>query len=192
MPLAKPIMVTFGTNQGSITPLYTTTPPPKTIVQRSPAPIYETPDDLPNPNTYRPPVPHQYRTKIYSFKPNPNLILGTPIDQKYTPALEKYEIYRKQLAKSIGRDYKGPQFFERQAYEFEPRKLFKPVRQYYQQQPTQQQNQQGQYVPEIGVVFSSGVRYYVPQIPYYGENEVSENSVYDENDTKHVYYSRRV
>lgn len=195
---AKPIMVTFGTNQGSITPLFkTTTARPKEVSARSPAPVFEASDDVPNPIVYKPLVPHQYRSKIYSFKPNPNLILGTPIDQKYTPALQK-GIYKQQI-KPVGRGYTGPQVFERQAYEFEPQKIHYRDQQYHanvpqqHQQQLQQPHQQQQlykYVPQIGVIYSSGLRYYVPQIAYDYNDEEQENSVYDKNDVKAVYHKQ--
>lgn len=177
-------MVNFGTNQGSITPYYEpTTTKPKTVVARSPAPIAEATEDIPNPIVYKPPVPHQYRSKLYSFIPKMNLVLGTPLDIKYTPGLSKYDVYKKQLAKSFGREYKGPHLFERQAYEDELQKLpqVDGVSYYRQQQP-----QQGNFVPEIGVVYSAGVRYYVPQLVFYAQKEDAENSVYDKNDVKHV------
>lgn len=188
---AKPIMVTFGTNQGSITPLFkTTTDRPKDTSTRSPAPVFEASDDVPNPIVYKPLIPHQYRTKIYSFKPNPNLILGTPIDRKYTPALQK-DIYKQQI-KPIGRGYTGPQVFERQPYEFEPKKI--RDQQYYQVVPQQQQqlqqHQQYKYVPQIGVIYSSGLRYYVPQIAFNYNDEEQENSVYDKNEVKRVYHTQ--
>lgn len=185
---AKPIMVSFGTNQGSITPLYKTTPaPPKTIVQRSPAPTYEATDDIPNPNTYRPPIPHQYRSKIHSFRPNTNLILGTPIDRKYTPYLNKYDVHRQDVpTKAVGREYTGPQYFEIQPYEYFDNKRVRTPIQNVQQFISPQSQQQRRYVPEIGVVYSSGVRYYVPQL-YYSQDGEEENSVYDKNDVKRVY-----
>lgn len=183
-------MVTFGTNQGSITPYYEkTTPKPKTVVPRSPAPIAEATEDIPNPIIYKPPVPHQYRSKLYSFIPKMNLVLGTPLDVKYTPSVGKYEAYKKQLAKSFGREYKGPHLFDRQAYEDDLLKVPQvDGASYYQQQQQQQRQQQkqGKLVPEIGVVYSAGVRYYVPQLVFYAENEDAENSVYDNNDVKHV------
>ncbi|KAG5872784.1 hypothetical protein JTB14_029298 [Gonioctena quinquepunctata] len=118
----KPIMVTFGTNQGPITPRQpkSTAAQERSDVYRVPAPVSEDREDIPNPNTYRPPVPHQYRTKLYSFKPSANLILGTPLDLKYTPYLQKYNIYKKQLARSfdLGVDYTGPHIFEEQDYEY--------------------------------------------------------------------------
>lgn len=145
---------------------------------------------MPNPNVYKPPVPHQYRLNLYSFKPNPNLILGTPLDQKYyKPTLEKYNIYKKQLARTLERSYTGPQIFEKQSYEFEPRKIFKPHYQPQYYQPTYTEKQQ-QYVPEIGVVYSAGVRYYVPQIQYNNNIDDSENSVYEKEDVKRVPYKQ--
>lgn len=182
----KPILVTFGTNQGSITPYVPkpTTPPPKNVVARSPAPIFEATDDIPNPIVYKPLIPHQYRSKLYSFQPNTNLLLGTPLDIKYTPILNKYQIYKKQLAKSLGREYTGPQYFERQPYEDDLKKLPQVDGSKFQQ--NQQQTVKQGYVPEIGVVYSSGVRYYVPQLVFYTQNEDAENSVYDKNDVKHV------
>lgn len=227
--LVEPIMVSFGTNQGPIVPRPTTTPPPagrRIDYNVKPAPVYENVEDTPNPSTYRPLIPHQYRSKFFSFKPKANLILGTPLDIKFTPSLGKYEQYKRKQAKAFGYDYKGPQFFEKQAYEYELEKQrykpkpFAPAGQSYLQaeprsdqydpsyqqaqpnQPGYQQNQPGYYqgyqqnqqyqpsqvypakvVPEIGIIYSGGVRYYVPQLVYYGGNH--ENSVYDQNDIKY-------
>lgn len=109
--------------------------------------------------------------------------MGTPLDIKYTPSLNKYQIYKKQIAKAIGREYTGPQYFERQPYEDDLKKVpQEDGSKYYQEQ---QKAKQG-YVPEIGVVYSAGVRYYVPQLVFYVQNEDAENSVYDKNDVKHV------
>lgn len=177
-------MVTFGTNQGPIVPRQkTVTLQPKTIVARSPAPVAEERDDIPDPNVYRAPVPHQYRTKIYAVKPNPNLILGTPLDQKYTPTYNKYQTYKKQqLSRSFGLDYTGPHIFEKQDYEFEPKKRSWDKPRYYQvKRYDNGVGDQGKYVPQIGVIYSAGVRYYVPQI----YNEEQENSVYDKQDDKY-------
>lgn len=191
-------MVTFGTNRGPIVPPTKTTSIPSTARQRSlnPAPVIERiDDDTPNPIHYRPLIPHQYRTKIYSYKPNPNLIFGTPIDQKYTPNFAKYNIYKKKQAKALGLDYRGPHVFDRQAYEDnyykEQQNLLR--RNFNYQEPTRQElnlqtpqqnnyNYHGKSVPEIGIVYSSGLRYYVPQIV--PDNE--ENSVYNRNEWKYV------
>lgn len=193
-------MVTFGTNRGPIVP----PEPPKTTIapsiqrRQDPAPVIERIDDTPNPIIYKPLVPHQYRTKIYSYRPHPNLILGTPIDQKYTPSLAKYDIYRKKQAKSLGLDYRGPHVFERQDYENDYykeqenllRKNFN-IKPQQEQQQTQQQSYSNNYqvriVPEIGIIYSSGLRYYIPQIPAPTDGINSEeNSIYDRNDWKYV------
>lgn len=186
-------MVTFGTNQGTITPLYQpTTPKSKTVVPRSPAPIAEATEDIPNPIVYKPPIPHQYRTKLYSFIPKMNLVLGTPLDIKYTPGLSKYEVYKKQMAKSLGREYTGPHLFERQAYEDEVIKALPQADAAANYYPQKQHQKQGNFVPEIGVVYSAGVRYYVPQLVFYAQNDEDvENSVYDSNDVKRVQQLRQ-
>lgn len=178
-------MVSFGTNQGPIVPRpKSSTLQPKTIVARSPAPVSEDREDVPNPNVYKPLVPRQYRNKIYSYKPPANLILGTPLDQKYTPTVQKYQLYKKQqFARSLGLDYTGPHIFERQDYEFEPKKSrFVTKQQYYQPVKRHDGNaNEGKYVPQIGIVYSAGVRYYVPQI----YEQEQENSVYDKQDRKY-------
>ncbi|RZC35561.1 hypothetical protein BDFB_010727 [Asbolus verrucosus] len=186
----KPIMVTFGTNQGPIVPREKSIPQTSRSAEvRSPAPVSEETEDVPNPLTYRPIVPHQYRTKIYSQKPLPSLILGTPLDQKYTPSDEKFDIYKKQ-GRTVGVDYTGPHIFEKQAYEFEAKKLRPAVRfikpHHYEQEKLQQDDKS---VPQIGIVYSAGVRYYVPQLVYdaHKQDEEQENSVYDSKDEKHVY-----
>lgn len=213
-------MVTFGTNTGPIVPR-PTTPKPTPRFDLNPAPVFETVDDIPNPNTYRPPIPHQYRSKFFSYVPSPNLIFGTPLDIKYTPSLSKYDIFKRKQAKSLGFDYRGPQFFEKQAYEYEYEKKYKlkhaqkefnqQIIHYQQELPQQQlqqqyqivhhQNQQPQHepaqskqgnveynqakvVPEFGIIYSSGVKYYVPQLVYYNNN-INENSVYDDHDVKY-------
>ncbi|XP_068904077.1 uncharacterized protein GV1 [Tenebrio molitor] len=191
---AKPIMVTFGTNQGPIEPPETTSKPiPRTLDNRNPAPVSEQPDDVPNSQTYRPPVPHQYRTKIYAQRPPPTLILGTPIDRKFTPEVNKYDAYKKQ-GRVVGVEYTGPHVFEKQEYEVLEEKRARPVwypRPHYQQVQPQQQQQQQKAVPEIGIVYSAGVRYYVPQIVYVQprQEEEQENSVYDHKDEK-LYYRK--
>ncbi|XP_044752867.1 uncharacterized protein LOC123312482 [Coccinella septempunctata] len=197
---AKPIMVTFGTNKGPIVPRSAL--PSTPITERSdtptkPAPVYEVREDTPNPETYKPLVPHQYRTKLLALKPS-NLILGTPLDVKYTPSEEKYEVYKKTQLKSLGRTYVGPNLFERQAYEFfdfdKGKTFLQPSVSYIKPQVFADKQK---YVPEIGVLYSSGVRYYVPQIFYQvvpdehqteiAEEQDQENSVYDKQDHKYFY-----
>lgn len=198
---SKPIMVSFGTNPGPIVPRQ-----PKSLsaqersysVNKNPAPVSEQPEDIPEPSQYKPLIPHQYRTKLYAIKPPSNLILGTPLDQKYTPALQKYA-FDKKNARSIGVDYTGPHFFEVQDYEIERAKtLLKPSIRYTRpvfvpQVPKRNENQyfNGKYVPQIGVVYSSGVRYYIPQIVSYKKeperNPVDENSVYGVEDQKFLH-----
>lgn len=194
----KPIMVSFGTNQGPIVP-----PPPTTTYlppiqeRRAPAPVSERAEDIPNPSVYKPYVPIQYRTKLLSFKPNPNLIIGTAQDQKYYASSQKFSQYKREQARALGLDYRGPQFFERQAYELDKFKqpavrgaqLFQP-----NQQPFDVASQQKE-VPQIGVIYSSGVKYYVPQVLYYLNNNANlwnQNSVYEKNDNKFVYYNNQV
>ncbi|XP_074040131.1 GV1 [Leptinotarsa decemlineata] len=194
----KPIMVSFGTNQGPIIPRQpkSTAAQERSAVVRVPAPVSEDREDVPNPNTYRPPVPHQYRSKLYSFKPSANLILGTPIDIKYTPALQKYNLYRKQFARSFnsGVDYTGPHVFEKQDYEFFGTKTtLQPSEKYFkhlQESKTNEANNVSKYVPQIGVLYSAGVRYYIPQIVYVNQEEKTgnpeeENSVYGVEDEKY-------
>lgn len=210
-------MVTFGTNQGPIEPKEprpkSQQAEPKSLNVRDPAPVSEEQEDIPNPNIYRPPVPHQYRSKLYSYKPPANLVLGTPLDQKYTSSLEKLNYYnRKQFARSFGLDYTGPHAFDKQAYEYLERKpttlqlALKYNKPYYSEQIEKRldapQGNRGEYVngkfvPQIGIIYSSGVRYYVPQFvqPAQLTNNVAENnpedenSVYDNYDEK--YYNQK-
>lgn len=195
---SKPIMVSFGTNQGPIVPPPTTTiKPPQIQEQRAPAPVSERSDDIPNPSVYKPLVPQQYRNRILSFRPNPNLILGTAQDQKYLGSSGKFNLLKQQQARAIGLDYRGPQFFEAQEYELEklrqqqlqagslPKQLFQPIMQPYE---ARRADAQASLVPEIGIVYSSGLRYYVPQFRYDDNNDDSrENSVYGRNDAKYYY-----
>ncbi|XP_050307267.1 uncharacterized protein LOC126744003 [Anthonomus grandis grandis] len=194
------IMVEFGTSKGPIIPkdIPRNSIQQKTIVPRSPAPVREERHiaDTPNPNQYQPPVPHQYRTKIYSFKPNPNLILGTPLDQKYTPSLPKYNLQKKQYSRSLGLDYTGPHLFEVQPYQYyEVKKTTLQPSTKYREEERIKTNKQAKYVPQIGVVYSGGVRYYVPQIVYLMQNKEAageeENSVYDKSDEKYFIYNRQ-
>lgn len=195
---SKPIMVSFGTNPGPIVPRQ-----PKSLIAQersysvnsNPAPVTERQEDTPEPSQYKPLIPHQYRTKLYAIKPSPNLILGTPLDQKFTPALQKYFLEKKH-ARSIGVDYTGPHFFEVQDYEIERAKTqLKPSVRYtrplFVPEPTKHYDNQyihGKYVPQIGIAYSSGVRYYIPQIVGYKtepeRNPVDENSVYGVEDQK--------
>ncbi|XP_018561037.1 uncharacterized protein LOC108903370 [Anoplophora glabripennis] len=203
----KPIMVTFGTNQGPIIPRQpkTSSTQHKTVVTRSPAPVSEEREDVPNPNAYKAPVPHQYRTELYSFKPPADLALGTALDQKYTPSIDKINQQRKQFVRNIlGVDYRGPHTFEKQDYEIlEAKKnrlawkynkphYYQEIEKRVDEQTALPQNNDSKYVPQIGVVYSAGVRYYVPQLVYYdqpvaGDNPDLENSVYDERDTKYQH-----
>ncbi|CAH0557212.1 unnamed protein product [Brassicogethes aeneus] len=200
----KPIMVTFGTNQGPIVPRQKSPSSlePRNIVARSPAPVSEDNEDLPNPSVYKPLVPHQYRTKLLSVRVPPNLVLGTPLDQKYTPSLQKYNLQKKQQqGRSLGTDYTGPHIFEKQGYEFyenKPKTTLQPsVRyvkpQYFQQLQQNYDNPNNKYVPQIGIIYSGGVRYYVPQfVPLYQhqqqiQQQKDENSIYDHPNEK-VYY----
>ncbi|CAH1982737.1 unnamed protein product [Acanthoscelides obtectus] len=191
-------MVTFGTNQGPIVPRQrqpkSTAAQERSFTPKDPAPVSEERDDIPNPNQYQPLVPHQYRTKLYSLKPSPNLILGTPLDIKYSQGLNKYTFTKKDLAKSLklGRDYNGPHIFEKQPYEFslEKKTYLKPVKSaYFDQAVDRSDNVKVKYVPQIGIVYSAGVRYYVPQFFLYNVKPLrqpeDENSVYDVNDVKY-------
>ncbi|KAF2892224.1 hypothetical protein ILUMI_13950 [Ignelater luminosus] len=193
---SKPIMVSFGTNQGPIVPPPTTTiKPPQIQDRRAPAPVRESSDDIPNPSVYKPLVPQQYRNRIFSFRPNPNLILGTAQDQKYLGSSGKFNLLKQQQARAIGLDYRGPQFFEAQEYELDklrqqqagalPKQLFQPIMQPYQ---TRRVDTPRNLVPEIGIIYSSGLRYYVPQFGYDDNNDDSrENSVYSKNEAKYFY-----
>lgn len=122
-------MVKFGTKGGPIVPAPPTTSKPEPRSYNPPAPVWETPDDIPNPNPYTPIAPTQYRTKIYKYKPQANLI-GTPLDKKYQYN-DKYVIYRK--PRKYGLEYNGPQTFEIQDYEREQNRkqqnvaLFQPI-----------------------------------------------------------------
>jgi len=199
LDICQSIMVEFGTSKGPILPREPakTSAQPKFISDRNPAPVREVQDDIPNPSRYLAPIPHQYRSKLYSFKPNPNLILGTPLDQRYTPSLQKDNFYRKQYSRDLGLDYTGPHPFEKQDYEtYEIKKItlqpsVRYTRKENQYSPVQADNRH-KYVPEIGVVYSAGVRYYVPQIASFvpnGENGEVNNSVYDETDAKYYVYN---
>lgn len=184
-------MVSFGTNQGPIVPREQPQAlAPRNIVARSPAPVSENVEDTPNPYVYKPLVPLQYRTKLLSFKPS-KIIFGTAVDQTYTPSNNRFDFYSKQ-GRTLGVDYTGPHVFDRQDYEiFDAKKAkttLKPSVSYnkpYYQQGERRQDQ-GKVVPQIGVVYSAGVRYYVPQVTYYDQEE-HENSVYDQNDQKDNY-----
>ncbi|KAK9869679.1 hypothetical protein WA026_003427 [Henosepilachna vigintioctopunctata] len=195
----KPIMVSFGTNKGPIVPRHAL---PQKAISRSdlstkPAPVYELREDLPNPTTYKPLIPHQYRTKLFAVKPSPNLILGTPLDIRYIPSEAKYDVYKKTQINSIGRTYVGPQLFEKQPYEFSTsndRKTFlQPSVSYVKPQLFDTKLKRTNLVPEIGIVYSSGVRYYVPQINYqetqqdFSRGEELENSVYHQDDYKYIH-----
>ncbi|KAI4464357.1 cilia- and flagella-associated protein 47 [Holotrichia oblita] len=176
---AKPIMVSFGTNEGPIIPRPTTTTLPPQI-DANPAPVFERPEDVPNPSIYKPLVPHQYRTRILSRKPHPNLILGTPLDIKYTANLNKYNHKKRQL-KSLGIGYRGPQVFEKQDYEYDLEK----------QRSLSLAPQAAESVPILKRLqnIRTGIsRYYVPQIyDYSGEDD---NSVYDRDDRKYYHQNK--
>ncbi|XP_057666520.1 uncharacterized protein LOC130900144 [Diorhabda carinulata] len=192
LPSTQPITVTFGTKEGPIEPRQPKSPQSqeKPVEYRNPAPVSEERIDIPNPNTYRPPFPHQYREKIYSYKAPSNLILGTPLDQKYTPSISKYHYYKKQLQKlDSGVDYTGPHIFEKQEYEFYPKTILSPSVKYNKPVYVPLTDKNGKYVPEIGIIYSSGVRYYIPQVVIVNSKEVNdpkdENSVYDVEDAKY-------
>ncbi|XP_071052517.1 uncharacterized protein [Onthophagus taurus] len=188
---SKPIMVSFGTNQGPIIPIQRSTtlrPPPSRIdvANSAPAPVFERPDDIPNPATYRALIPHQYRRKIYSHKPHPNLLLGTPVDIKYTGRFDRRKELKRQI-KSLGTGYTGPQVFEKQEYEYELEKKNDNFGLRRNDEGFTQQNQetyQRNFVPQIGIVYSSGLRYYIPQIDY-SRSEEDSNSVYDRDDSRY-------
>ncbi|GLV38735.1 hypothetical protein CBL_05734 [Carabus blaptoides fortunei] len=190
---ASPIMVKFGTKDGPIVyPITTTTTASPNIYPSLPAPVHENQYDVPNPNVYRPLLPHQYRTKIYKYKPNPNLILGTPLDQKYTPSLQKYS-GNPRIPKSVDFGYTGPQTFghddryqhidnygKYEKSQVQPRS--------YDIVANDQVKSSSKTVPQIGVVYSAGIRYYVPQIVYYDDDAV-DNSIYEANDLKYYYHN---
>ncbi|KAB0798015.1 hypothetical protein PPYR_09008 [Photinus pyralis] len=186
---SKPIMVTFGTKQGPIVPPTPTTThrvPPQDLKQ--PAPVSEQVNDIPNPSTYKPAVPLQYRQKLLGYKPHPNLILGTATDQKYFGSSNKFNSYKREQARALGLEYSGPQYFEVQPYELEreqKRILYKTQTQQYIQPRNDYWS--GRDVPQIGVVYSSGVKYYVPDI-LLTNDAYSENDVYGKNDFKYQYY----
>jgi hypothetical protein len=191
LPFTQSITVTFGTNEGPIVPRPTkSTQTQETPVEyRNPAPVSEQRVDVPNPNTYRPPLPHQYRGKLFSYKAPLNLIYGTELDKKYSPSIPKYHYYKKQLQKiNLGLDYTGPHIFEKQEYEFYPKTVLSPSVRYNKPVFVPITDKTGKYVPEIGVLYSSGVRYYVPQVvivnPEQLPNPKDENSVYDVEDAK--------
>lgn len=200
---SKPIMVSFGTNQGPIVPRQPKSTSAQersaTTVSRNPAPVSEEREDVPNPYQYRPLIPHQYRTKLYSFKPQTNLILGTPLDVKFTPSLQKYNLRKKDIGRSLklGVDYTGPHIFEKQDYEvYNLKTTLQPSRRYskphyYQVIDKKTDGSDNKFVPQIGIVYSSGVRYYIPQIVYYNPQSkaqaLEENSVYDINDNKYYH-----
>ncbi|XP_076269591.1 GV1 [Rhynchophorus ferrugineus] len=198
LDFGEPIMVTFGTSKGPIIPRqidFSKSLQPRNIAPRSPAPVNEYQEDIPNPNFYKPLVPHQYRTKLYSVQPNPNLLLGTPLDQRYTPSLQKYDFLRKQYSRSLTPDYTGPHIFDVQDYELYDLKktTLQPSRKYTEQELEHRvkPDQKSKFVPEIGVVYSAGLRYYVPQVVYFDQKGggEDENSVYDKNDDKYLIYS---
>ncbi|KAK5646873.1 hypothetical protein RI129_005337 [Pyrocoelia pectoralis] len=186
---SKPIMVSFGTNKGPIVPPTSTTTqrlPPEAI--RQPAPVSEKVNDVPNPSTYRPALPLQYRQKLLGYKPNPNLILGTATDQKFLGSSYKFNLYKREQARALGYEYTGPQYFEIQPYELEKeqkRILSKTQEQQYVEPRNDYWN--GREVPQIGVVYSSGVKYYVPDI-LLTNDAYSENEVYGKHDLKYQYY----
>ncbi|KAJ8979344.1 hypothetical protein NQ317_012940 [Molorchus minor] len=160
---SKPIMVTFGTNEGPIIPRE-----PKaeaTIQQRT-------------------------------IATNP------------APVSRKHNLQKKDFSRdlNLGVDYTGPHIFEKQDYEISNakkdllRQALKYNKPHYYRQiekhnnvqteaPHNANNPEEKYVPQIGIIYLSGVRYYVPQIVYYPkqeseENSVAENSVYDSQDVK--------
>jgi len=143
-------------------------------------------EDIPNPNQYRPTIPKQYRTKLYSFKQEANLILK-PSYRFQPSSLDEYNRYRIEHSRKLGPDYNGPHPFERQAYEFlKPQQFYwdSPVKYVEQKKLREYQNQK--LVPQLGVVPTvAGVRYYVPNEYYFQQNQeslIDENSVYDKNE----------
>lgn len=190
---ASPIMVKFGTKEGPIVvPVTTTTTPTPDSYPSQPAPVHESQYDVPNPTVYRPLLPHQYRTKIYKYKPNPNLILGTPLDRKYTPSLQKYAEYQR-TAKSVDFGFTGPQTFGHDdSYQhidnYGKYEKGQVQSRSYDTAASDQAKSGSKTVPQIGVVYSAGIRYYVPQIVYYDEDAV-DNSVYEANDLKYYYHA---
>jgi len=211
--VTKPISVSFGTSgrSGPIEPAKPISSTANPLAPKHAAPVHEEVDDIPPPS-YKPLTPHQYRTQILSQKPKPDLVLGTPVDIKYTPALTRQDLIRQKnnYAQQVGLGYRGPVEFEIQDYqvqEQEKQQKLSPaahfVRQYqvqrnddnlqtsasvskqnvvpYQVVDNNQQphnyyynynsNQQGS-VPQIGVIYSSGIRYYIPQYFYQDVNSV--------------------
>ncbi|KAF5297744.1 hypothetical protein FQR65_LT09918 [Abscondita terminalis] len=183
---AKPIMVSFGTNRGPIVP-----PPPTTTRRplpqdyRDPAPVSENVHDVPNPSVYKAPVPLQYRNKLFGSKPNRNFILGTAPDQKYFGSSYKYSLYKKEQARALGLDYRGPQFFEVQPYEIEREQKKALSRPSYENNREDYSWSKSNEVPQIGIAYSSGVKYYVPQVLTDGRHYIDNNQVYDGSD--HYY-----
>lgn len=197
---SSPIMVQFGTKGGPIIPPTPTSSTPSAAARsyyEAPAPVYEYQDDIPNTSTYAPIKPVQYRNKIYKYRPHPNLILGTPLDKKYILGYDKSgkytNSYRKTRKTPLGLGYTGPQYFEQQEYEKQeynkPRRLTMNYQQ--QQQPQVDTRYRSRNVPEIGVIYSSGARYYVPQIVYYGGYDDIDNSVYEANDIKYYQHKHK-
>lgn len=179
-----PIMVKFGTSDGPITPKEVVSPRTYRHVG-PPAPVSEVAEDVPNPDVYEPIKPHQYRTKIYAKKPVTSMVLGTPLDIVYTPYIPKSE---RKSDLNLGVKYTGPHVFERQAYEFEVERL-KLAKPHYVKVTKKSLEKM---VPEIGIIYSSGVRYYVPQLAYENkQDEDFENSVYDHPDEKRQHRQQK-
>ncbi|KAF5288918.1 hypothetical protein FQA39_LY03797 [Lamprigera yunnana] len=176
---SKPIVVSYGTNRGPIvSPPSTTTH--RTLPQdiKEPAPVSENTDDIANPTDYKPAVPLQYRHTLLGFKPNPNLILGTAPDRKFYGSSYKYTLYKREQARALGLDYRGPQFFEIQPYELEreQKKVATKEKTSFSDK-TDYSWRTGTEVPQIGVVYSSGVKYYIPQIIVDSRDFVNNNEV---------------
>lgn len=105
--------------------------------------------------------------------------------------MQKYNLHKKQYSRNLGPSYTGPHQFEKQDYEFyEIKKTTLQPSVRYSDQDLRNRikaNRQQKYVPQIGVVYSAGVRYYVPQIV--DEDGAEENSVYDKHDEKYFVYN---
>lgn len=161
-------MVSFGTNGGPIVP-----PTPKTttlnpLAPKNPAPVYEDQsDDIPPP-VYRAPTPNQYRNLINSYKPNPNLQLGTPLDIKYQDlnTLSQLQVQQQkaELARQQGLGYTGAQVFGVQEYEYDNARN-------RQNQQNQQNRGQGQLTSA-----QQFVQQYIPKRQVQQNNQVQSQT----------------